>query len=56
MKTTVGEVINKVKDLEKTISELCAYDAARGCNGELDMAIQHLEDYRDMILATKIDI
>lgn len=56
MKTTIGEVIDKVKELEKTTSMLCNYIIDNGCSDRLDVVVEHLEDYKDLIRSIKVDI
>lgn len=56
MKTTIGDMFSKIHDLDKSIATLCTHIIEHGCGNELDGIVEHLENYRDMILDTKIDI
>lgn len=55
MKMTIGEIVDKLKNIDAAICNVRAR-IDHNCYDSLEDAVEYLEEYRDMIRATKVDI
>ena len=53
MKTTMIELVNKLKDINRLISKLGNHEYDSQC--DLDDAVGYLEEYRDLILSREVN-
>ena len=53
MKTTIVELVNKLKDINSLISKLENHEYDSQC--DIDDVVEYLEEYRDLILSREVN-
>ena len=53
MKTTIVELVNKLKDINSLISKLENHEYDSRC--DIDDVVEYLEEYRDLILSREVN-
>ena len=58
MKTTVGSLVEKIEEIESIIYNLQTTpdDATYGEIKTFELAVKHLEDYKEIIWNTKVEV